>query len=115
MSLTEKQIGEIKQAAAKFMYYMRPEERIRDQLDLDYRIEGQSVYIFEIRPQWDKPEIIRHFDVAKSTYVKTKDQWKIFWLRANLKWYAYPLRPVVKRIAQFFDEVQADPSHCFFG
>ena len=115
MSFTEKQIKEIKQAAAKFMYYMRPEEKIRSQLDLGYRIEGQSVFIFEIRPQWDKPEIIRHYDVAKSTYVKIKDHWKIFWLRANLKWDAYPPLPVVKHISQFFDEVQADPAHCFFG
>ena len=115
MSLTPAQTEDVKQAAARFMYYNRPPEDIRPQLDLGYRIEDQSVYIFEIRPQWDKPEIIRENDVAKTTYIKSKSCWKIFWLRANLKWYLYPPRPYVKSISEFFDEVEKDPAACFFG
>ncbi len=115
MSLTFAQIEEVKQAAAKFMYNNRPPEDIRPQLDLGYRIDGQSVYVFEIRPQWDKPEIIQNYDVAKTTYVESKGYWKIFWLRANLKWYPYPPRPYVKRISEFFNEVEEDSAACFFG
>jgi hypothetical protein len=58
MAFTKTQIQEIEKAAAKFMYYHRPPLEIREKLDIGYRIEGQSVYVFEIRPGWDKPEII---------------------------------------------------------
>jgi len=114
MSLTPAQIEEVKQAAAKFMYNNRPPEDIRPKL-VGYRIDGQSVYVFEIRPQWDKPEIIQEYDVAKTTYIKSKSYWKTFWLRANLKWYLYPPRPYVKNISEFFDEVENEPAACFFG
>ncbi len=53
MALAKEQITEIKKEAAKFLYYKRPPEEIRNQVDLSYHIEEQSVYIFEIRPEWN--------------------------------------------------------------
>lgn len=35
-----------------YLSYIRPPEEIRDQFDISYRIEKQSVIIFEIRPNW---------------------------------------------------------------
>jgi hypothetical protein len=115
MSLTKTQIQEIEKAAAKFMYYHRPPLEIREKLDIGYRIEGQSVYVFEIRPRWDKPEVIHESPVAKTTFVKAKTHWKIFWIRANLKWYHYKPVPYVKNIARFFDVVGEDKLGCFWG
>jgi hypothetical protein len=115
MALTNTQIQKIEKAAAKFMYYKRPPLEIREKLDIGYRIEGQSVYIFEIIPRWDKPEEKIESPVAKTTFVKAKNHWKIFWLRANLKWYHYKPVPYVKKIEQFFEVVDADALGCFWG
>jgi len=57
MALNKEQVKEIEQAASKYMYYNRPPLEIREQLDFGYRIEDQNVYLFEIRPRWDRPEM----------------------------------------------------------
>ncbi len=115
MALTKEQIAEIEKAAAKYMYYNRPPMEIRDKLDLGYRIEGQNVYIFEIRPRWDKPEEKKESPVAKATYIKSKNLWGVYWMRGNLKWYHYQPVPYVKNISGFFDLVAEDALSCFFG
>lgn len=115
MALTNEQIKEIEQAAAKYMYYNRPPLEIRDQLDFGYRIEDQNVYLFEIRPRWDKHEEKTETPVAKTTYIKSKNLWKIYWMRGNLKWYHYEPVPFVKTISGFFDLVTEDALNCFFG
>jgi hypothetical protein len=56
----------------------RPPAHIRNELDLGYRISGQSVEIFEVRPQWDDPSQKMERPVAKATFVKTRNCWKIF-------------------------------------
>ncbi len=72
-----------------FIEQGRPPEDIRDKLDLSYRIENQSIILYEIRPLHLYPEKIIHSDFAKTTYVKSKDVWKVYWLRGNLKWHLY--------------------------
>jgi hypothetical protein len=39
-----------------YLSYIRPSKEIRDQLDIGYRIEKQSVIIFEVRPDWIDPK-----------------------------------------------------------
>lgn len=62
---------------------------MRKDLDLGFRIKGQSLEIFEIRQRWQHPEEITAFPVAISKYVKTQDIWKIYWMRQDLKWHRY--------------------------
>ncbi|NOY36675.1 MAG: DUF3024 domain-containing protein [Chlorobi bacterium] len=114
MAFTDKQIQEIEGAVAKFMYYHRPPADIRNKLDFGYRIEGQSVFLFEIRPRWDKPDEKIESPFAKTTFIKTKNKWKVYWLRGNLKWYPYD-PPYVRTISRFFELVAEDKFHCFFG
>ncbi|GBD90187.1 hypothetical protein BMS3Abin04_00904 [bacterium BMS3Abin04] len=115
MKLTKQQIEEIEKAAAKFLYYRRPPEEIRDKVDLAYRIEDQNVFIYEIRPKWDDEKIIIEEPIAKATYVKAQKHWKIFWMRGNLQWTLYEPIPYVKLISDFFDVVSDDEMYCFFG
>ena len=99
-----------------FIEEIRPEEEeIRKQLDYGYTIENQSILLHEIRPDWQHREIIRQYPFAKTTYVKRQRIWKIYWIRSNLKWYAYDPRPAVKSLKQFLEIVKADEYHCFFG
>ncbi len=115
MALTNIQIREINLAAEEFFKLHRPPEKIRHQVDINYRIDGQSVYVFEIRPRWDKPKEEIESSIAKTTFVKAKSHWKIFWLRANLKWDHYKPFPYTKNISQFFDIVAKDELGCFWG
>ncbi len=94
---------------------VRPPLEIRKKLDIGYRIEGQSVFIVEIRPRWDKPDEYMELSVAKTTFVHKKNYWKIFWLRGNLKWYLYDPHPHVKTLREFLDIVEEDELGCFWG
>lgn len=93
----------------------RPPEAIRNKLDLGWRLEAQSVYLFGIRPQWDNKSIIRQHDYAKATWVETKKQWNIYWLRANGKWNRYEPLEWTANLKRFLLEVEKDPHHCFKG
>lgn len=115
MALTHAQTEEIAREAARFLEKRRPAEHIRPQLDYGYRVEGQSVIIYSIRPRWDNPSQIVEEPIAKTTYVQTKGHWKVFWLRADLKWYAYDPKPHVRTIGLFFNLVHEDRHFCFFG
>ena len=99
MPLTELETARIEASMAEFMSRRRPPAEIRNKVDLAWRTEGQSVVIFEIRPFWkDDGEKIEE-PVAKATYVRKSNRWKIYWQRADLKWHSYPPDPeaVIRR------------------
>ena len=52
---------------AKFMERHRPPPHIRPELDFGYRINGHSIEIFEIRPDWQNPKQKMEHPVAKAT------------------------------------------------
>ena len=98
-----------------FISRTRPPKEIRDKLDVNYRIDNQSIILFEIRPFWrDKTKLITE-DFAKTTYDKKNDVWKIYWLRASLKWNVYEPAPRVKKLNEFLTIVEVDKYHCFKG
>lgn len=79
----------------------RPAKEIRSELDIGYSYQNYTVEIFEIRPQWNDRSVMQHHSVAKAKYVKSKNVWRIYWMRANLKWTAYQPEPEVKEINRF--------------
>jgi Protein of unknown function (DUF3024) len=93
----------------------RPPEDIRSQLDLGYKIDGQSVLVFEIRPKWDDSGIIMEIPFAKTTYVKAENCWKIYWMRASGKWWPYDPHLKVSKLTDFINIIQKDELGCFFG
>lgn len=115
MAIDTLQTLEIIEVMENFLSRKRPPLEIRKKLDLGYKIEDQSIIVFEIRPQWNKPEVIREHPVAKTTFVKANNHWKVFWMRANLKWYSYSPKPKVKHLIDFFRLVEKDEYHCFWG
>lgn len=115
MAIDVLQTLDVIEAMENFIARIRPPEHIRPKLDIGYKIEDQSIYVVEIRPKWNNPEIIKEYPVAKSTFVKAKNYWKVFWMRADLKWHSYPPQPTVKTIAAFIKLVEEDKHHCFWG
>jgi len=68
MAISEFEVKRWEKAIGLFMAKRRPPVHIRDKLDLGYRIENQSVEIFEIRPRWDRPSEKMESPVARATY-----------------------------------------------
>jgi hypothetical protein len=115
MAFSEIETKKIEKAIATFMEKHRPPAHVRSKLDLGYRISGHSVELFEIRPRYDKPEILLEIPFAKTTYVHTQKVWKVFWMRADLKWHRYEPIPEVGSIESFLEAVAQDKYSSFFG
>lgn len=115
MSFTELETKRIEKETRTFVEKRRPPPHVRPQLDIASRITRQSILIFEIRPMWRDPAKKQEIEVAKATYVKSRDVWRVYWLRADLKWHPYdPLREVGS-LKEFLNEVDEDPFCCFWG
>ena len=106
---------EIIEVMENFISRIRPPEEMRKKLDISYTIEDQSIIIFEIRPHFQLPGKVIKSPIAKTTFVKAKNHWKVFWQRADLKWHSYEPKATVKTIKEFTDLVEKDKYHCFFG
>ena len=109
------QTAEIIEACENLLQKRRPSEEIRHKVDLDYRIDKQSVLIFQVRPRWDNPKEFFESPIAKTTWVSNKNYWKVFWFRADLKWHGYKPVPTVKTIYDFIELVDQDKYCCFWG
>jgi len=83
MAFNEFEVRRISKVVAGFVEKRRPPARVRDQLDLMFSIEEQSVLLLEKRRLMDGEVIERPF--AKATWVKTQQVWKLYWQRADLK------------------------------
>ena len=85
MALSELEIKHCEKLVAEFISRRRPPPNLRSKLDLAFRISGQSIEIFEIRPSFrDKSQKIEQ-PVAKATYNKREVNWKVLWQRADMK------------------------------
>jgi hypothetical protein len=80
-----------------------------------YRIENQSIFIFEIRPEFQNPNSKIEIEVAKSTYIRTQNRWKIFWMRSDLKWHGYEPDLFVDSIEEVIEIIKSDDYACFWG
>jgi hypothetical protein len=104
----------ISKTVRAFLKNRRPELALRSKLDYGFRYFEQSVELVEIRPRMGgKPGKAEHA-FAKATYVKPKRIWKIYWMRANLRWHPYE-PPTVRSLEAFLKLVNEDKNGCFFG
>lgn len=53
--------------------------------------------------------------MAKTTFVKASDSWKILWMRQDLKWHSYNPMPEVTSLDEFFAVIDEDQYVCFRG
>lgn len=115
MAFSEIEIARYKKEVGAYVEGKRPPAHIRKELDIGFRVKGQSVEIFEIRPRWDDPKEIMDIPVAKATYVRTQKVWKVFWQRADLKWHGYEPNLTVASLKEFLAVVEADEYACFWS
>ena len=115
MAFSEFETKKYETIVAAWVERHRPPPHIRGQLDFGFRMSGQSVEIFTVRPSWVDPNERIEGSLAKATYVKSKGIWKIYWMRADLKWHRYDPDPEVETFEDFLQVVDADEYCCFFG
>lgn len=115
MALSEFEQKKVEKVVRAFIEKRRPLPHIRKELDLGYRLAGQSVEIFEIRPVWRGNGETRELPVAKATFVKTQKVWKLYWRRQDLRWHSYEPKPELRSIEEVVAEIGADPFACFWG
>ncbi len=91
-----------------FLQRIRPPEEIRKQLDINYRIENYSIYLFTIRPAPFKGGGNKEYNYAKTTYIKKNDCWNIYWMKGDLKWHIYTHTPTAKTLAEAVKIIEAN-------
>ena len=97
------------------MALRRPRPEIRDQVDLGWRTDGYSVLLFEARALFDEPTRKVECPIAKTTYNRRQNLWKIFWQRQDLKWHGYTPHLHVQSVEAFLKVVEEDAYGCFWG
>lgn len=106
---------ELKEILETYIELRRPAPEIRKLVDLGYQVIGQSIILYEVRPSFLNPNEIQNIGYAKATYVKSKNIWKVFWKRSDLKWHSYKKNTAVNDIQQFLKLVDVDEYRCFKG
>lgn len=113
--LNEIEKKKIDKVVGGFVDSRRPPLSMRAQVDLAYRLTGQSVELFEIRPVWQGNGETREDPIAKATFVRTRGIWQLYWQRADLKWHSYEPLPRARTLEEILAEIDADPNCCFWG
>lgn len=113
MAFDELERKRVEKRLSAFVEARRPPVDMREQLDLDFRVDGQAVELFETRRSMRGHRIESEF--ARLVYVKSRDVWKLYWKRADLKWHRYTPFPESTRLDSLLEEIDEDPNACFFG
>lgn len=115
MALSELEIKRVEKTMDGYLARHRPAPHIRSQLDIGWRLTGQSLVIFERRPAWDNPTEIRERSFVKTTFVRTTGLWKLFWMRQDLRWHGYEPAMHHRTLDAVIAEIESDPYSCFGG
>ena len=115
MAISEFEIKRLQKTVGRFVESKRPAGDMRSQLDISFRVTGQSFEIFEIRPQWNDPTKRSESSIAKATYVKSPKIWKLYWMRADGKWHAYQPFSSSSSLEKILEAIEQDPHGCFRG
>ena len=115
MAISEFELYRIKRGVEAYVERKRPPAHLRDRLDLAYRVKGQSVFPFEVRPDWRGGPEKMESPVVKATWIKTRKHWRVYWMRKDLRWHSYDPDPVAGTIDEVLALVERDEWGCFFG
>jgi hypothetical protein len=114
MAFADEEIEQYGEMAAAYCDDRIP-PHVRDKLWMGYRIEDQSITLLEFRPHFQDKSRITMTPVAKTTFIRKTGEWRIYWMRRDLKWHGYAPCPAVWSFEEFLEEVDRDELCCFFG
>ena len=82
--------------------------------DVGYEFNNQSIELFETHPSTSNEKDFFNISVAKITYIRTTDIWKISWMRGSLKWQGYRKHPEVKKLGEALFIIAEDEDRLFW-
>ena len=115
MALSESEAKHCEKVVGHFIERARPPASLRAEVDLSFRMVGQSVELFEVRRHWRKPGGSMEVPVAKATFDRGGGNWQVFWRPCDLRWHSYEPTPRVPTIAAFLALVEQEAHACFYG
>jgi hypothetical protein len=98
-----------------FIEKRRPPVEIREKLDVAFRKEGQIIEIFTIRPHWKNENEKIETPIAKIKFVKSSAVWRLYWMRADLKWHYYEPAGEMSHLSKALVLIDEDKNGCFWG
>lgn len=114
MAFDELELKRIKQGVGSFSPKHSP-AHLKDKLRLEYAVKGHDVVIVERRPQWDNESEWTETPVAKLKFIRSANKWRLYWMRADMKWHEYQGLSSSHRLDDLVQEIDADPLAGFFG
>jgi len=99
----------------------RPPLHLRDKIREGQRIEGWTIDLFFVRPAFAAPGKWIESPIARLRYFPGLGVWKIYWMRADLKWHLYKPQPELVKQSELLTLVEClrivneDRYNCFFG
>jgi hypothetical protein len=114
LAIPELEMARVKKRLAAFCDRVPP--HARDQVWYDWRVRGNQVTVSEQRPAWNGPpgEITIH-EFARFLYDPESNCWMLKWRDRNGRFHPYEGFEKVRSFDRVVDEVDADPTHIFFG
>ncbi|GJM63610.1 DUF3024 domain-containing protein [Persicobacter diffluens] len=115
MSENSRVVSIFEKSIASFVEAMRPAEDMRDEVDIGYTFEKNTLILLEIRPSYVKPGIIVKSPIAKAKFIKSRSIWKLYWCRADESWDPYQPNPELENLTDVFEIINEDEYGCFWG
>ena len=114
MAFSEIDIRRIKNSVGELCRRHTP-EHLKDQLKFTYELDNNSVSVYEVRPAWDNPKEETKMGVAKFRYIRSRNLWKLYWMRRDLKWHLYDPENMPTSLEALVQVVEQDKHGAFFG
>src|SRR5690348_5966005 len=113
MSLTNLEIQLIHKLVGEFCQRRVPND-FKDQIRLSYTIGNHQIVISEERSIRDASSEWILLEIAKHRYVRARNEWQLYWKRANGKWWPYEPHTASKTLG-LIKEIDVDSNGSFFG
>jgi hypothetical protein len=88
---------------------------VRDKVTMGFSVQGSAITIFERRPGFNKPHDWHEEAIARFRYNATSGLWALYCMYRDLRWHRYDSHKPAKRFETLLAEVDADPTHIFWG
>lgn len=114
IAFREVDLKQIEQTIGVFCGKRSP-RHLKEKLRLMYAVKGHEVVIVERRPRWDNQTEWTETPVANLKFIRSARKWRLYWMRADMKWHEYPWLSSSHHLDDLVQEIDADPLACFFG
>lgn len=89
MAFNKMELEHIDRTAGALARRRQSPEHLCDKIRHELEVDGRKGRTFTVRPLWSEPSRTVRSGVAQFTYTRTRDAWKLYWMRRDGKWHAW--------------------------